>query len=244
MKNFILLIQFFTRIPLKNKVEYEEISYGKITYLLPLIGLIIGIGAFGINYILDIFKLPIYINSLILLIYFIVITGGLHLDGLADSCDGIFSYRSRERILEIMKDPHIGTNGVIALVVALLSKFVLYSYGGIKAIALSFIVGRLAIILSASLGEYARDKGMAIAIIKYNELKSFVKSLVVELLIFSFFKEYIIYLGISLVFAYIIHRQISKKLGGITGDTLGFLCEITEIFFLFVVILGGSLWTF
>ena len=67
MKNFILLIQFFTRIPLKNKVEYEEISYGKITYLLPLIGLIIGIGAFGINYILDIFKLPIYINSLILL---------------------------------------------------------------------------------------------------------------------------------------------------------------------------------
>ena len=236
MKELILLIQFFTRIPIKSKIDYNEGKYGKSTYLLPLIGLLIG-GIIFFVYKGSLYaKIPLHFIAFIRLISNIILTGALHLDGLADTCDGIFSYRTRERILEIMKDSHIGVNGVIALIIAILGKGLLYFSVGVIPIVLSIMIGRLAIIMSASFGEYARDKGMAIAIIKYNNYKSFLKSLLITFLVFLFFKSYFINLILTLIFACIIHKNIVRKIGGITGDTLGFICEISEIFFLFTVL--------
>lgn len=244
MNNFILMIQFFTRIPIKKQIEFKEESYGKSTYLLPMVGLIIGLCIFFINKTCVWLKLPKMVNALILLLSSVIITGGIHLDGMADSSDAIFSYRSREKMLEIMKDPHLGVNGVIALFIALLSKFVFYSYVNIIPLALSFVVGRLCIIFSASFGEYARETGMATAIIKYNCVKSFFKSLIITLFIFLFFKKYILFLIIILLLNYYMFSKINIKLKGITGDTLGFVCEVSELFFLFIIILGDSLCKF
>lgn len=241
MKNFILLLQFFTRLPININCEYQEESYGKSSYMLPLVGLVIGFLGFLLYKILKFFALPDYLVPLILLIYSIIITGALHLDGLADSCDGLFSYRTKERMLEIMRDSHIGANGVIGLIVVILTKFVLYSHVTVFPFALSFLVGRVAIIFSASLGEYAREKGMAIATIKYNNPKSFIKSLILTLLIFIFFREYIVYLLGTLFIVYFVHKKIVKTIGGITGDTLGFVCEVAEIIFLFQVLAGGNI---
>lgn len=236
MKELILLIQFFTRIPIKSKIDYNEGKYGKSTYLLPLIGLLIG-GIIFFVYKGSLYaKIPLHFIAFICLISNIILTGALHLDGLADTCDGIFSYRTRERILEIMKDSHIGVNGVIALIITILGKGLLYFSVGVIPIVLSIVIGRLAIIMSASFGEYARDKGMAIAIIKYNNYKSFLKSLLITFLVFLFFKSYFINLILTLIFAFIIHKNIVRKIEGITGDTLGFICEISEIFFLFTVL--------
>lgn len=236
MKELILLIQFFTRIPIKSKIDYNEEKYGKSTYLLPLIGLLIG-GIIFFVYKGSLYaKIPLHFIAFICLISNIILTGALHLDGLADTCDGIFSYRTRERMLEIMKDSHIGVNGVIALIIAILGKGLLYFSVGVIPIVLSIVIGRLAIIMSASFGEYARDKGMAIAIIKYNNYKSFLKSLLITFLVFLFFKSYFINLILTLIFAFIIHKNIVRKIEGITGDTLGFICEISEIFFLFTVL--------
>ncbi len=236
MKELILLIQFFTRIPIKSKIDYDEEKYGKSTYLLPLIGLIIGGIVFFVYEGSSYAKIPMYFIAFICLVSNIILTGALHLDGVADTCDGLFSYRTKERMLEIMKDSHIGVNGVIALVIAILGKGLLYFSVEIIPIVLSIVVGRLAIIMSASFGEYARDRGMAIAIIKYNNYKGFLKSLLITTLIFLCFKNYFINLMLTLIFAYIMHINIVRKIGGVTGDTFGFICEISEIFFLFTVL--------
>lgn len=241
MKNFILLLQFFTRLPINKKIEYNHKEYGEKTYLLPLVGLIIGILFFGLGKILMFLQMPKEIYGLILLMFWIFITGALHLDGFADTIDGLFSYRNKEKILEIMRDPHIGVNGVIGLILIILTKFLFYINIPLEILALSFVVGRLGVVLSASMGTYARDKGMAIAIIQFNDKKSFIKSFFLVFIIFIFFRQYILYLFLSLIFVYFIHRWITKKIDGITGDTLGFVCELTEILFLFLFFLGGKI---
>lgn len=237
MKNFVLLLQFFTRIPIKKNYQYDNESYGKNTYLLPLVGLIIGLFIYFSDFLLKYLVLPKEIHGLLLIFLWIILTGALHLDGLADTVDGIFSYRPKEKILEIMRDPHIGTNGVISLILIIIFKFYLYTNSDISIIFLSFIVGRLTIIMSASFGNYARNKGMALAIIEYNNRFSFIKSLIITLIIFSFWRKNMFFLFLTLGLSFFIHKKVIKKIGGITGDTLGFLCEISEVIFIFFTII-------
>lgn len=234
MKNFLLILQFFTRIPIRVNYKYDDEKYGKQTYLLPIVGLIIGSIIYGGNYLLSYLNVVQDIKGMLIVIMWIVLTGALHLDGLADTVDGIFSYRPKEKVLEIMRDPHIGTNGVISLVCIILIKFFLYKNSDILTILTSFIVGRLIIIMSASFGHYAREKGMAIAIIKYNTSKSFVKSFIITLIIILVFRQNVAFVFFTLVICYFIHKKIIKKIGGITGDTLGFLCEIAEVIYIFL----------
>lgn len=238
MKNFILLIQFFTRIPINSKIEYNEEKYGKQTYLLPLVGAIIGFFIY-LTYKVFLIKFPNEFKGLIIVFAWIIITGGLHLDGLADSSDGLFSYRKKEKILEIMRDPRIGTNGVIGVVLAILSKYFLYANTPITGIFLSFILGRTIIILSASFGNYARKDGMAQAIIRYNDYKTFIGSLGLLFLFLLIIKGFFICAVLTILISFTIHKSIIRKIGGITGDTLGFICEISEIIFLFLIYLGG-----
>lgn len=237
MKNFVLLLQFFTRIPIKKIYPYDHESYGKSTFLLPLVGFIIGSIIFLSGKIMLLTNLPKELYSLALLFLWIILTGALHLDGFADTIDGFFSYKPKDKVLEIMRDPHIGTNGVIGLIFIILTKFFLYSKLNLEIIFLSFILGRLIIIMSASFGNYARDKGMAIAIIQYNNKFTFIKSFFISLIIFIFFKKYIISFFLTLIIGYFIHLKIIKKIDGVTGDTLGFLCETSEVIFLILTIL-------
>ena len=81
MKEIILLIQFFTRIPIKSKIDYNEEKYGKSTYLLPLIGLIIGGIVFFVYERSSYAKIPMYFIAFICLVSNIILTGALHLDG-------------------------------------------------------------------------------------------------------------------------------------------------------------------
>ena len=127
MKGFLLLLSFMTRLPMPN-LKYEEEKLGKSMKFFPLVGII--------SYLsknLTVSVLPLTV--IVIILVDIVITGGLHLDGLADTFDGIFSYRSKQKMLEIMKDSRIGSNGVLALILYFLIKFVLLfsiasEYGG------------------------------------------------------------------------------------------------------------------
>lgn len=239
MNNFILLLQFFTRIPIKKNIKYNNKAYGKSSFLLPLVGLIIGSIIYLWALLLLKLNIPREVYSFLIILSWIYLTGALHIDGFADSIDGLFSYRPKEKILEIMRDPHIGTNGVLGIVLLILGKFILYKNLSPVVLLLSFVVGRLSIILSASFGNYAREKGMALAIIEYNNYKSFLASFIIVSLIFSFFKVYYIFMLLTLCLVYLIHKKIVGKITGITGDTLGFICEIGEVIFLLFVYLGG-----
>ena len=189
---------------------------------------------FAVSFSLQVFQ-PNIVNIIILLTY-ILITGGLHLDGLSDTFDGIFSGRDRDRMLEIMRDSRVGTYGVLSLGFWILSMFVVLNYLPREALIVFPIVGKSAPMLSAYVGDYVRKEGLG---------KIFASSIGKIELSFAFIIPIIasIILGfsgvlavlVSLIAVYLMTKYFVKVIGGITGDTMGAVCELSQLCFLFIL---------
>ena len=231
IKQFILLTQFMTRIPIPIEVDYNEKDFGKSIKYFPILGLLIGLILYFVYFIAAKFTDNKLLIAVFLIITETVITGGIHLDGLADTFDGIFSYRPKERILEIMKDSRIGTNGAIVLIIYFLSKTVLLSEVGLKYIIIMPVISRIATVINAGLGTYARKTGMSNAIMDYNEKSDILISLIFTIVISFFFAGIngIIITFICFLFILYFMHYITKKIDGITGDTMGASLELTSI---------------
>lgn len=283
MKTFLLMLSFFTRLPVP-RVEYTEERYGKGICLMPLVGLVIGLFLYLLSWLRLIFAPAVV--ALILLGGYIYITGGLHLDGLADTCDGVFSGRDPERALEIMKDSRVGSFGVLAMLFFFAFYMVMYQYIPYEALILFPIVGKSAPLISAYHAEYARPAGMGKALKDYTGRREYalavlvpvVASLLVPLLItlcggtvftganlspattemneegagllsavgLSLFGEgydqaflaAAVYLFASVAAmgaVILITGWLKKRIGGITGDTLGMVCEVSQMIFVGIV---------
>ena len=125
MKGLILLFKFMTRLPIPANPEFDSKELGKSMKFFPVVGIVIGFILYGVYLIGAKFILSSYLLATIVVLAEVILTGGLHLDGLADTFDGIFSYRSKQKMLEIMKDSRLGTNGGIALVLYFILKILL-----------------------------------------------------------------------------------------------------------------------
>ena len=127
------MLGFFTRIPVPQ-IEYTEERYIKGIPLLPFVGAVSG------GLLLCVYQLsrwlPMPVTVLALFLAYLLITGGLHLDGLGDSCDALFSGRDREKMLEIMKDSRSGSFGVLGLIFASAAYLVLLNYAPWQAVLL------------------------------------------------------------------------------------------------------------
>ncbi|BBM35585.1 adenosylcobinamide-GDP ribazoletransferase [Pseudoleptotrichia goodfellowii] len=234
IKQFLILIQFMTRIPVFVNVEYDEEKLGKSIKYFPLVGAVIGIFLFGINFLAGKVTGNRQIIAVIIVVAEIFITGILHIDGLADTFDGLFSYAKKERMLEIMKDSRIGTNGAVVLILYFITKIILLSEVKPEYILLYPIISRLSTSMNAGLGEYARKDGMSNSIIEKNGPKEAVISVVITAVL-SFLILKIKGLGVlaaAIVFILIFMRNVKKKIGGITGDTMGASLELTSILIL------------
>ena len=114
MRYFLITLQFLTRIPANKDLKASEEDFAKGIAYFPIVGLIIGV--FNLTVLITASKVLGGVFPVICcLIAGTAITGGIHVDGLADTCDGIFSSRSRDRMLEIMRDSRIGTIGTIEI---------------------------------------------------------------------------------------------------------------------------------
>jgi adenosylcobinamide-GDP ribazoletransferase len=184
--------------------------------LIPIVGILIGSLMYLINAGLAGFASDI--RGLILTIFYIFITGGLHIDGYMDSMDGLLSNRDKDRIIEIMKDSRVGSFGVISMVVlfALYSVFMGYSQGEI--LFLMPVVGRCSGIVSAGITPYAK-KNLDLGGRFVEETKP--KHAVAAVLFSGM---------ISLVF--FIVKWIEGKIQGTTGDTTGMVIESSQALFL------------
>jgi adenosylcobinamide-GDP ribazoletransferase len=162
------------------------------------------------------------------------VTWGLHLDGLADSADALFSFRSRERKLEIMKDSRIGTMGSLALISAVLLKVgALYSLGPLWWIGalLAPMWGRWSDIYGIFFFPAAREGGMGRNFNEQVRKRDFVFATISALLIGGFLlPTWGALVGlVVLVVAHLMARWMVGVLGGLTGDTYGAMSEIGEI---------------
>jgi len=232
MRGFILMLSFFTRIPIGKWVNYSESLYENSLVTFPLVGFVCG--AF--------LALPTMIpgingelKAILCIVAYIAVTGGIHLDGLADSCDGLFSNRPKERVLEIMKDSHIGTFGVIALI---LYFFCFYTSSALldwKWLFMMPFVGKSLGFFSAGFSHYARSEmGMGFVFIeKTTKLQGALYLIVLFLMVTLILGSAgIIAAFIALISTAWLMYLSSKTIGGQTGDTIGFIIELSQMVFL------------
>ena len=162
MKRFLAAIQFLTILPLPGGVNPGERVLGGSLPFFPVVGLLIGaavaLADWGLGRIF-----PIGVTSVFTVILLIAVSGGLHIDGLADTADGFFSARPRERILAIMKDSRTGPMGVAAIVCVVALKIALIaSVAGPWrwwVLLLTPLAGRCALLVHMALLPYVRPEG-------------------------------------------------------------------------------------
>lgn len=256
---FFTALMFYTRIPIPKSIQFKkEYSKASIKYL-SLIGLLVGgLSALILN--LSLFVLPVSIAVIISMITGLLLTGGFHEDGLADTVDGFGGGWNKEKILLIMKDSTIGAYGAIALVMALLLKYQLLVAlvdlpiaNGINTdyfILFVLLAGHsLSRVLAVSVmitHSYARinDDSSKLKSITTDSLKwtspAFIVSLTFALFpLFLFQSPYVFLLLIPIYLVRVLLTNFfSKWIDGYTGDCLGAIQQICEIiFYLSILIL-------
>lgn len=247
IKSFLLMLSFFTRLPVPQ-VEFEEQRYIRGIKAIPFVGVVLGLILYLVSYVNLLFSPAV--TALVLLTVYIFITGGLHLDGLADTCDGVFSGRDRERMLEIMKDSRIGSFGVLAMLFFFTFYAVMYQYLPREALLLLPVIGKSAPLISASLADYARPSGMGQLLVDNIRTPEvavavalpFLIALVLPGLPFGLRASLIVACGLGELSVVVATLRVKKLLGGITGDTHGMVCELSQMVFAFSVYAVQQLW--
>lgn len=240
MKRLILMLQFLTRIPININLKVDEEDFFEGVIYFPLVGLIIGMFVVFAYYI-GLNLSGKLVGAVFAITMEIFITGGLHLDGLADTFDGIYSNRSKDRILEIMKDSRLGTNGALAIFVLLILKVVLISDLEIPNVypilLLMPVFSRLNSVFASRLAKPARKQGMGNLFIGRVNTKQFLIALIVAIIPSLLFPKLIPIIGLLLLFTLWYIKHISYRIDGMTGDTLGALCELSEVVYLLFTII-------
>ena len=232
MKSFLLMVSFFTRLPCPQ-IEFSHELYKKGVNLLPLVGLVTGSVLYAVSF-LDRF-LPEAMMGIVLYFAYIVITGGLHLDGLADSCDALFSGRDQNRMLEIMKDSRSGSFGVLGLILVSAAYIVLLPQLPREALFIFPVIGKCAPAIATNVAPYVREEGMGKMFADHSTLSSAILAIAFTNIL-AYIVDPAFILGVDLAFLciFILTKNIKNIIGGVTGDIYGFLCEASQIIFLLV----------
>jgi len=237
MNYFISALQFLTILKIKNNIEEKYLPYSLIFF--PFVGLIIGFLALILNFSLSYIFNPLFSDTLT--IFFIIfLTGGIHIDGVADTFDGIFGGKNKEEILKIMRDKNIGTFGVVSVIFIILSKiFLLNSLDKtlkFKSFLLFPLISRWAIVFSIYFFFYGRERGKGEIFFRNINLKIFTLSTTLALGFISFIDYTLISLFLpSIIFTFLLCKFFIKKIKGLTGDTLGAINEFNEVIVLLLI---------
>lgn len=236
MKRLILMIQFLTRIPLPFNLDVKEDDFTEGVIFFPVVGALIGLLTYGVVVVFE-YRFSSGVLAMMVIAFQIFITGGLHLDGLADTFDGLYSNRPKERILEIMKDSRIGSNGALILIVVILLKLtlmveVIESYDKAMIIILTPAFARYTVIIASRFSRYAREKGMGNFFIGKTKNDHLIMGTIFVLAMSMFKPINLLVLAITAGFAILYSRHAAKKIDGITGDILGCMVELAEVLIL------------
>ncbi|MEW6696658.1 MAG: adenosylcobinamide-GDP ribazoletransferase [Bacillota bacterium] len=240
--SFRLAVSFLTIIPLYKKMANNQELARSVSYY-PLIGLLLGSTAAGVCYLLHALGLTLAADVMAF-VTMVTLTGGLHLDGLMDTADGLLSGREREKKLEIMKDSRVGAMGVMAFgIILLLKTAFLYELElGLKltALILAPAAGRWAMVFGITRHPYARAAGGLGAGLKEAGLfqLGIASFTLVAATVWLTGWQGLIILGMVGLATMVITGMTVKSLGGMTGDTYGTTGELVETWTLFIILLG------
>jgi len=227
-------LRFLTRLPIPGRETFAR-ELGKATIFFPFVGGLIGLLLAGVNLCAGRLWQNEVISNAIVIVTLVLVTGGLHLDGLMDICDGVFGGRSPGHALEIMKDSRAGAFGVLGAISVLLLKFsFLFALSSdLKWRALIFVpvAGRWALVYAISGFPYLRQEGTGRAFKEQvNGWHLFGASLLAAGIGGLLFRLWFPALAVIVWLAvYLQARYLMKKLGGLTGDAYGAIAEVVEV---------------
>lgn len=230
IKGFILSIQFLTRLPVNINIDFNHKNLRRSTFFYPLVGILLGSLSYLSYYMFSFINRDL--ASLMSVISMVVLTGGLHLDGLSDTADGFFSNKNKTQILEIMKDSRVGAFGVISLILIIMSKYIIISNihkNLILALMFSMGNGRLVALVQIAFKNNARPGGLGDMICKSQPKYFIFFGIIFYILILALINiKYLIPLFISILVGEMISFYTYKKIDGFTGDVYGASIEIVE----------------
>ncbi|MHB1127167.1 MAG: adenosylcobinamide-GDP ribazoletransferase [Bacillota bacterium] len=239
--HLLLALQLLTIFPVRMGAAKDPAAYGRSARYFPLVGLFLGLIVGGLNLAANKFMHPFPADALAVFCL-ILLSGGLHMDGLMDTADGLFSGRGRERALEIMRDSRVGAMGVIAFGSVLMLKVALL--GGIdpafkiKALILAPVLGRWTMTISAARFPYARkEPGLGQTYTEYVRWKEVLVASLITLAAAYLMIGWsgLVLAGVVFIASQAVSSWMARRVGGMTGDTFGALNEMMEVTALFVL---------
>ncbi|MEE1867063.1 adenosylcobinamide-GDP ribazoletransferase [Pseudomonas auratipiscis] len=234
MLGFWIALQFLSSLPVRLSGMPTPAQMGRSVLFYPLVGLLFGVLLWGLHALLE--GSPVLLHAAVLLSAWVVLSGGLHLDGLADSADAwLGGFGDRERTLEIMKDPRSGPIAVVTLVLVLLLKFcavlVLVEREQGVLLILAPVLGRASLLGLFLCTPYVRAGGIGQALADHLPRRSgawvLFASCVLCVCIAGLQGLYV--LVVAGVAFFWFRRVMIRRLGGTTGDTAGALLELLEL---------------
>lgn len=272
LRALLVGLQFLTRIHVTRQDDVQASDFSRSVRYFPVVGLILGtcyalfawcmdfgLPALGID-------MPEHIAAFLLAASMILLTGGIHCDGLMDTLDGILSGRDRDRMLEIMKDSRVGTYGIVGFVLFFAAEYSLLldmGAGLMRLAALFFApyIARVMLVFAICAFPYARPEGIGKAFHEGGSngvmLRSFLCMLPVLLIggyvlswlflpnfqqifviwLFSWGMIELLLILFVTAMAYLFCRHVTRLLGGLTGDVYGATVMLSELWTLALLLL-------
>jgi adenosylcobinamide-GDP ribazoletransferase len=252
MKNFINAVQFLTIFTV-NKEETGENSLARSIIYFPVVGFLIGFLLVNADRLMMLVALPQNIINLLLVILSVLITRALHVDGLADTFDGMMGGRDQSTRLAIMKDSRLGTAGALGIFFVLFMKYVslnnLFESEKVAALLTAPVLSRWSQTLMVFNAVYGRENGMGKAFVGHLRASGLAASSFIAIALSAFVivrldahsAVLITCLLAGVLFLTGISRwYFIRKLGGVTGDSIGATSELNEVLVLLICVIFSN----
>lgn len=257
MNSFLIGLQFLTRIFVVRQSVWTEQSFGESVKFFPAVGAVLGAICAVVVGVLNFFtagNLPL-LTGAVGFASLIILTGGIHCDGLMDSADGLFSGREREKILAIMKDSRAGSFGVVAMI--LVAALEISTLAELSRLSTQFlcaavysapIIGRLMMVVTIGAFPYARATGMGKAFAQFTTRRTIffaaAETILLLLPLCSVSEIFFLYAAAAGLVALLVTWRFANfatgKIGGVTGDIYGAVTTLAEMFALITFLLIGN----
>ncbi len=253
---FLDALSFLTIIRLPRRREASPEELGRSLVYFPLVGVVIGLILAGLSWLLGLI-LPLAVVSGLLLVFLVIISGALHIDGFADTCDGIAGHKTVEERWRVMHDSRSGAFGVVGVLLLLLVKYVSLSSVPeslmMATLVIMPVVSRWAMVYTIFAYPYARPTGLGKAFKEGATWQRFAIATVIALAVATGLARlagtgwaYLAGLAIMLgtwVMVIALAAYLKRKFSGLTGDTYGAINEVAEVCVLILVcLLAGNQW--
>jgi adenosylcobinamide-GDP ribazoletransferase len=234
MRRYLIALQFLTILPVPSPKQCESDDLGRSTAWFPLVGLTIG----GLLLLADLALAPLFprhLTDALLIALLALITGALHLDGLADVYDGLAARGNKERFLAVMKDSRVGAVGVVGLVLLLLLKYAALLavpiYLKHTTLLLFPLLSRFTQVLVMTNARAARSEGLGACFLSgiTPAQRSLAAASTIPLAWLFGHSAGILALCLTALWGFASKHYFTRRLGGINGDIVGFSSEIAEL---------------